>query len=445
MQAIEGKAPTRTIKLPKFRGGPLELLKAHDHEVICVGPADSSKTWSGCVKAYMLCADKNRKGVHGCMIRKVYNSLHESSLRTFKTIVQGMPIRDFGGQYTDKFIFPNKSELVPIGMDKPDKLLSSEWDFAFISQAEELQESDWEMIASRCTGRGAVVAYPQVFGDCNPSGTRHWIRERARRGTLRLLTATHKDNPALYDDFGQITAEGIKRIGHLEKTLTGVRRKRLLEGIWATAEGAVYDIFNPAVHVCIRSPMEMKRWFLACDEGYTNPFSILLVGEDSDGRRHVFREFYQRGVLPEDSVVVIKSWFTDIRNAKIEFPQAVRCELAAVDEAAAGLIASLKKVDVNAKGGKGLVYDGINLVQNGLKVAGDGRPRLSFDPSCIETTNEMESYVWKKDSDDVPEKEFDHSADALRYLYVVLSTGGPFQHERLARANQPQRRRGAFM
>ncbi len=79
--------------------------------------------------------------------------------------------------------------------------------------------------------------------------------------------------------------------------LTGVRRKRLFEGIWATAEGAVYDTFDPAIHVCQRERAEFGRYLLMMDEGYTNPAVILDVGVDGDGRVHIFREFYRRGVL----------------------------------------------------------------------------------------------------------------------------------------------------
>src|SRR5207253_2012608 len=105
------------------------------------------------------------------------------------------------------------------------------------------------MVSSCVTGRGTTIAFPQIFGDCNPAGASHWIRERAKNGKLTLLSATHKDNPALYDEAGNITQVGIARLAILESTLSGVRRKRLLEGIWATAEGAVFDTFDPAVHV----------------------------------------------------------------------------------------------------------------------------------------------------------------------------------------------------
>ncbi len=191
-------------------------------------------------------------------------------------------------------------------------------------------------------------------------------------------------------------------------TLSGVRRKRLLEGEWATAEGAVYDAFSSQVHVTVRDPSEMVAWYLAMDEGYTNPAVILLVGADSDGRQHIAREFYERGKLQKDVVEVAAKWCAERR-----------IDLIAVDAAAAGLVADLVDFGLPAIGCKGRVLDGITLVQALLKVQGDKRPRLTVDPGCVNVINEFESYVWKPEKDE-PVKEHDHAMDALRYLQQAL-------------------------
>jgi hypothetical protein len=64
---------------------------------------------------------------------------------------------------------------------------------------------------------------------------------------------------------------------------------------------------------------------------------------------------------------------------------------------------------------KGRVLDGIGRVQNLLAVAGDGKPRLAIDPSCVQTIAEMESYCWKEGKDE-PEKQNDHAMDTIRYI-----------------------------
>jgi len=140
---------------------------------------------------------------------------------------------------------------------------------------------------------------------------------------------------------------------------------------------------------------------------------ILVVGEDSDKRLHIYKEFYKRQQLQSDVVTKAKEWSHEFG-----------CASAAVDEAAAGLIADLNAAGVRASGAKGRVLDGIQRVQNQLAKAGDGRPRLTVDPSCVNVQNEFESYKWKPEKD-MPEKEDDHAMDAVRYLadFLQLPTG----------------------
>ena len=64
-----------------------------------------------------------------------------------------------------------------------------------------------------------------------------------------------------------------------------------------------------------------------------------------------------------------------------------------------------------------------------LAVAGDGRPRLTVEPHCVNTIAEFESYCWKENREgeykDEPEKANDHAMDALRYCVMgaELSAG----------------------
>ena len=393
------------------RGGARDLLYAHEHEVIIAGPAETGKTLAACWKSHLICL--KYAGAQGALVRKVMADIPGTVLLTMKRVIGDYPVRFYGGVETPiKLVYPNGSQIWIGGLDRPGKILSAERDFIQVCQAEELKVEDWETMTTRVTGRGAVVPYPQIFGDCNPGGAHHWILDRAKTN-LTVIQSHHRDNPTLYDDEGNLTEQGKVSMGVME-SLTGVRKQRLLYGIWATAEGVVYDTYNPEVHAVHREPGEFKRWVLCMDEGYTNPVVILLVGIDGDGRQHIYKEFYKTGVLQKDVV----------RNAKT-LGDAFNCDLCVVDGAAAGLIADLVDVRVrNVQGAKGRVLDGIFLVQSLLKVQGDGRPRLTVEPNCINTINEFESYVWKPEKDE-PVKENDHAMDAIRYLQVGLGTSGP--------------------
>lgn len=383
------------------RGGVADFIYSKDREVIASGPAETGKTMAACWKIHILAT--KYPGLNGAIVRNTYKSMPGSVLQTFGRVIADAPVEPYGGERPEKYIYPNGSTIWVGGMDNPDKVLSSERDFIYVNQAEELKLDAWEKLLTRTTGRGAVMPYTQLLGDCNPSGSKHWIRERVKTGRLKMVNTTHKDNPTIYTDKGELTAHGKQVMDDLS-SLTGVRRKRLFEGIWATAEGAVYDTFDANIHVRARDPKEMITWYLAIDEGYTNPAVILLVGEDTDKRHHIHREWYHRGKLQHEVVTQV-----------IEWTKEYHVTLAAVDEAAAGLIADLKNNNIPAQGTKGRVLDRIQSVQNRLAIQGDDKPRLTIDPSCVNTINDFESRVWKPEKDE-PVKENDHGTDAYEYL-----------------------------
>lgn len=399
------------------RGGAIELIYSHAPEVILAGPAETGKSIAACWKAHAIAC--KYPGAQGALIRKTNVSIAGTIFLTMKRVIAGAPVTVYGGDnQPEKLIYSNGSIIWVGGMDNPTKVLSGERDFIQVCQAEELSKDDWEILTTRVTGRGAIIPYPQIFGDANPGPSKHWAIERSKAGSLVLLKSVHKDNPTLFNEDGTLTPQGVKSMATLDK-LTGVRRKRLRDGIWASADGAVFDNFDPltdGTHVRKQNAENYKRFRLAMDEGYTNPAVILVIGEDNDGRRHIFEEFYESGKLEAQVVKVA------IRLAEKYNTKSVAC-----DNAAAGLIAALRNAGLQVKGGKGRVLDRINAIRDDLEVQGDNRPRLTMDPSCVNTVNDFESYEWKPGKDE-PKKENDHSPDALGYDYdVEEDTGGGFE------------------
>lgn len=391
-----------------LRGGGKALWNCRNHEVIIVGPAETGKTFAALHKLHALCW--KYPGCQAAIVRKTYKSTVSSVIQTYskKVLMPNSGISAYGGERPDWYDYPNGSRIWVGGMDSPDKVLSSERDYIYVNQTEELQLQDWETLVTRCTGRAGNTPYPQIFGDANPSTTLHWIRQRANDEKLTLIRSVHKDNPNLFDDAGNMTDQGKRSLAALE-SLTGVRRKRLYEGEWATAEGAVYDMFSTADHVVERQIDEFQRFGLAMDEGYTNPAVVLLIGEDGDGRLHIISEFYRRNILQNEVV-----------DYCVNLVKEHACYIAAVDAAAAGLIADLQSRDVPAVASKGRVQDGIHRIQDRLKIQPDGKPRLTVSPACVNTINEFESYIWRPEKDE-PIKENDHAMDAIRYY--DLATG----------------------
>ena len=134
----------------------------------------------------------------------------------------------------------------------------------------------------------------------------------------------------------------------------------------------------------------------------------MVVGIDADLRLHIFEEFYETGKLQAEVV-----------EAACEMAQRWGARVAVVDAAAAGLVADLRNNGIDAQPSKGRVLDGIRWLQDALRVQGDGRPRLTIAPDCVNTINDFESYVWKPGRDE-PVKANDHAPDALHYFANFL-------------------------
>ena len=101
-----------------------------------------------------------------------------------------------------------------------------------------------------------------------------------------------------------------------------------------------------------------------------------------------------------------------------------RLEMIVADPAAAQLIREVRDagLPVTDKVEKS-IFDGIQQVQQRLRVQGDGLPRLTVEPTCTNVQREFETYEWRERSGvriDEPIKAHDHALDALRYAIRYL-------------------------
>lgn len=415
----------RTILSYSPRGASRELFTLRDSELLISGPAGTGKSRS-CLEKLHLCASKYA-GMSALMARKTLVSLTSTTLVTYtKRVLHPLDgVTFFGGsaQEPPHYRYPNGSRIVVGGMDKPSKIMSSDYDLIYIPEATELVEDDWESCTTRL--RNWVMPFQQLLGDCNPGPPHHWLKKRADAGVITMKESRHEDNPELFDEAGNLTDRGADYIGKLDR-LTGVRLLRLRKGIWAAAEGMVYaDAWDPALHLIDRRdlPREWPRYWVV-DFGYTNPFCWQQWAEDPDGRLYREREIYMTQRLVEDHC---KDILAVTKNDPK--PRAVICDHDAEDRATFERHAGLRTTAAHKA-----VSPGIQATASRLKASGDGRPRLFFLrdslverdesltdrglPTCTE--EEIEGYVWDtragRKKGEEPLKEHDHGMDCTRYM-----------------------------
>lgn len=394
-------------------GAAEELYHRDNPEIMLSGPANTGKSL-GCLKYLHSCCIQF-PGMRALILRKTLTSLTASGLVTYREkVIPGFSVQFYGGgrERPAQYEYANKSVAVVGGMDKAAKVLSAEYDLIYVQQAEELTEAEWETLTTRL-GRDGVKPYAQLIGDCNPDAPHHWIKQREARGSLVMLESRHEDNPT-------VTLEYLARLD----ALTGVRKLRLRHGIWAAAEGMVYEGWDRSVHLIDRRdlPDEWPR-DVAIDFGYVNPFVAQVWAEDPDGTLILDREIYRTQTLVEDHARDLLASMNGRR------PREVVCDHDAEGRATFARITGWKTIPADKA-----VTAGIQDVQRRLMVGGNGRPGLQImrdavltvDASLREagrpasTAEEFESYIWDTNNGTArgerPVKENDHGMDAMRYL-----------------------------
>lgn len=270
-----------------------------------------------------------------------------------------------------------------------------------------------ESFVNQATGRCSVDGSKYWF-NCNPDGPYHWFKlnwlDKAREKNLLVLHFTMEDNLSL--------SERIKE--RYRNMYTGVFFKRYILGLWAMAEGIIYDMFSEERHVkvvleYVRLLIDGGR-YVSIDYGTQNATVFLLWNKGRNEKWYCIREYYYSG---RDKGIQK----TDSEYAKdlIKFLDGTPVKAVIVDPSAASFIAELNKRGFTVIQADNDVEDGIRLVATLLNTE-----RLAFSESCKNTIMEFASYIWDPKAaergEDKPIKQHDHAMDAVRYFcYTILN------------------------
>ena len=447
--ATHGTKPRNVRLATEFRGPCGRLFREARGEIIISGSAGTGKTRQILEYIHQRCATER---IRVLFLRKTLESLKTSALVTYqqqvlhefdgkRALFDG--VEYFGGNKIRPAEFKylqTGSVIILGGLDKAAKVLSTEYDLIYVNEVTELAIGEWEQLSGR-TDRPTMdpTRPPSVLlGDCNPDAPTHWIMQRSKEGLLKLWPTTHKHNPAMWDRTTQEWTESGRRYLARLDNLTGIRRQRLLDGIWVAAEGAVY-LFDRTRHVLTTSPFGPDRPPVGAgagvDWGFTNP-GVLLVGcWDGDKDATIVHESYQ-------TRKTIDWWIAKAQWAKRTYD----VQWFACDPSEPAYIEQFRQAGLNAFPAQNAILPGIDAVQQRLVMHDDGnRPRLTFVASCneqpdaalselkrpVSTVDEFDAYVWdtRAGRKEKPIDDANHGLDALRYFVMELdnTTAGEFK------------------
>lgn len=172
-------------KRVQLRGSARELLHRRDKEVLLAGPAGTGKSYAALWKVHLMCM--LNPGMRALVVRKTHKSLTTTGLVTFQDHVAKEAIANGicrwhggSGEKPAQYQYTNDSVIVVGGLDNADKIMSAEYDIAYVQEATDLTPDDWEKINTRL--RNGMVSFQQLIADCNPQQSSHWLKRRCDEG-----------------------------------------------------------------------------------------------------------------------------------------------------------------------------------------------------------------------------------------------------------------------
>lgn len=272
---------------------------------------------------------------------------------------------------------------------------------SYINEVTVLQEEAFDQLYDRHSIEGA-----KIFGDTNPDSPYHWLKvkwldnEKLTDEDFYSKSFRLSDNPYLPESYVQ----------RLMRSHTGLWYRRMVEGEWVAAEGAVYPMFDPALHVVNTLPVDIERApaYVGADYGTA---SVTAWGKVAvmNGVGYVFDEYRHNASNGRQK--------TDLEFARdfVSWQRPPFPQMVAVDPSAASFKLELRNTGVsNVRDADNAVIDGIRLVST-LLAAG----KLKIHVSCEALIQEMSTYSWdtkaQERGEDKPVKKNDHSVDWLRY------------------------------
>ena len=381
---------------------------------IAHGAVRSSKTISGTVRwlTYII------EGPPGdlAMLGKTTATLQRNVLNDLFDIV---------GPTNYKWVNRQQGELKVMGRriycfganneDAESKIRGATFAGAYCDEVNLYPQSVFNQLMARLSIEGAMC-----FCNCNPDSPYHWFY------TDYITNDDIKDKKIwkfLMEDNLSLSASYMEA---LKQMYTGVWYERMILGNWVAAEGRIYDMFTPDIHMQDTSKLIAEsrvhpnaiKWLVGCDYGTSTVMSWGLYAKMPNDTFYKVKEFYydaqKKKVQKTDGEFFedFKEWLNGL------IPHAVYC-----DPSAASWKVLLMRNGYRVQNADNDVVNGIRHVAMCLNSG-----KYIIDKSCKNTEQEYSSYVWNQDAQrtgqDKPVKEHDHTCDTDRYVLYTESLNG---------------------
>lgn len=389
----------KSLFIPKFF--PLLLDYSHRWEFWC-GSAGSGKSFTIAQKLVLRCC---REPIRVLVCRRYATTLRNSCFSLFKEILNKWQLTPYVKiKETDMSItFPNGAQIVMIGLDTEEKLLSLQnISTVWVEEAYEVEKEKVEQLNLRMRG---TAANQQLIFSWNPISKQSWLYkftvEEPPENSI-FIHSTYRDNPFLNDEY----------VAALDEMAIRNPAKYRIYGLgeWGVdTEGLVFTNWQSLEFDAMALASQGLEHRAGMDLGWVDKSAIVDTLYDRASRTiYVFNEFYKSGCQLSELAAAIENM--NLKKTKIY-----------VDAAEPRSIQFFKKEGINATAcakGRDSVKAGIMFLQD---------HKIIVHPKCQNLINELEnfSYIKSKITGEYTEDtthEWSHAIDALRYGYSDIYT-----------------------
>ena len=384
----------KSLFIPKFF--PLLFDYSKRWEFWC-GSAGSGKSYTIAQRIIIRCT---KEPIRVLVCRRYATTLRNSCFALFKEILTKWKLLPYVKiKETDMSItFPNGSQIIMVGLDTEEKLLSlTNISTVWVEEAYEVEKSKVEQLNLRMRG---TAANQQLILSWNPISKHSWLYDFTVKNPPEnsvFIHSTYKDNPFLNPEYVQALDE--MEIRNPEKYRVYGR------GEWGVdSSGLVIKNWKSETFDAMELAAAGLEHRAGMDLGFIDKTAIIESLYDKENKIiYVFNEFYKSGCQLSEVVSAIRDM--NLKKTKIY-----------VDAAEPRSIQYFKQEGVNAIPcikGKDSVKNGIMFLQDNL---------IIVHPKCQNFITELEnfSYIKSKQTGEWTEDtthEWSHAIDACRYAY----------------------------
>jgi phage terminase large subunit len=272
-----------------------------------------------------------------------------------------------------------------LSIDDPEKIKSTEFNYAFLEEANEFTFDDFFIVWTRMSGATTPDQPNKLFLALNPNDEFSWINQRLHTwDDVEFIHSTFKDNPFLSEEYKKILTD----LADVDVALY----KIYALGEWAELPNVIYRNY-------ITEPIDgafNDEWY-GLDFGFNHPTALVWVGRRDDGM-YVKQLIYESHKTNQDIIDMLADVGVN-KKLPIYADSAEPARIEEIYRAGYNIYEAQKKVD-----------DGIDSVK---------RFKLHIPPESTDLLKELQTYKWRQDKNgnvlDEPVKFNDDLMDAMRY------------------------------